>query len=448
MKLEKLKSIILTVLVGISLVLTYIQWTYQPGYEAYSEENDLIQSVAISEEKTIGEVVKPTKFLIHRNSGTFGTSNINEIKEVLDNFTKWKFSDMSDITVTISDNEFFPLVHGTDNVEFIFEDSVPLNMYSKVLKFTENHIPSGNFDRIVVDMGKFDGNQVTVYFISYLKNERKIYQARATGTDISKFQTKYYQIPQRFPAYNYYEVEDIRRVYYPSNENDEVRVFTYKFLSDTVDADLFRDALFSNPNFVKKRYVTGGEEYSDIYSLLSVDYSKSSLSFVNPIGASDSYLQVPDALQKSINYINEHAGWTDTFIYDSWSKYENKISFRLFHQGLPVFSEKGQTAIEVIWGSEEIYQYTRPYFDLKNHLRLELETEEVSLPSGDYVLQQLEKQKQIDLKDLQDLTIGYKIEYDYQNPVISLEPTWYYLLAGSWLSITFNEEGGDKHGLE
>lgn len=449
MNLETIKSIILTVLVGISLVLTYIQWTFQPGYEAYSEENDLIQPVTISEERTIGEVVLPTKLLIHRNTGTFGTGNVNTINEVMDLIKKWEFSQLNDITLTVHESDFFSFVHGEGKVELVFEDYVPLQLYNQVMKFQEEHSRSWKFDRIIIDMKEYDGYQVPVYFVSYLNNgkdDRKIYQSSATGAEIESLQTKYYQLPSRLNVYDFYEVADVRRIYYPRNQNNEVSVDAYKFMSlPSLDKEAFKDALFSNPSIVKSRWLTGGEEYSDSYNLLRFNNNRNSLSFINPVGGTESLTPDIDILGNSIDFINGHAGWTDLFIYDNWDKYKSIVTFNLYYQGLPVFSEELQIPIDLQWGSQYIVNYTRPNFQLKDTFYYLAETD-VFLPTGGYVIQQLEKQ--IELNNLQDLKIGYKMEKDKQTNQIYLEPRWYYLLAGKWLSIKFKDGGGDQRGLE
>ena len=43
---------------------------------------------------------------------------------------------------------------------------------------------------------------------------------------------------------------------------------------------------------------------------------------------------------------------------------EQRVVFRLFVNGLPVFNEVGMAEIEQVWGNGEIYQYQRPYFYL------------------------------------------------------------------------------------
>lgn len=442
MKLEKIKSIILTILVAISLVLTYIQWTYQPGLQFRESNGDLIDPVFISETRQADEVVVPTRMLIHRSSGTYGTENMNEIIETFNHIKKWKFLDIKDITNTLSEDELFTLLHGQDKVELSFNDYVPLDFYSQILSFTDEHIPHGNFDRIVIDMGNYEDDQVPVYFVSYQEDQRRVFQTIASGSRIKQFQKDVYQISYKFPVYHYYDGEEGRRIYFPRNNNNEVKMYSYKIYTDDVDTEQFKMALFSDPNFVTTRFVNGGEEYNDSSSLMSVDYATKTLRFVNP--ASETNLIVPDIIQDSIDYINEHAGWTDMFIYDHWARLQNKISLRLYYQGYPVYNEK--TSIDVVWGNEEIHQYERPYFKLQSPLSSELEKTEAKLPSGEVVIQKLANQ--FDLKDLQALTIGYKIEQDRQHLVITLEPSWFYYYAGSWLSITFDEEGGDKHGLE
>lgn len=459
--LETIKSIVLTILVVISLVLTYFQWIYQPGNEEKDLDN-LVEPVKIAEERALDEVIVPTQVLFHRSGETYGTGNISNITDMYSDIKKWDFSEI--VEYNPGDN-FLNLVHGNGRVEFIFDSDVSLQLFSRIQGFSEDNVPDRIFDRMVLDMGNYDGNNLTVYFVKYFGKERKVYKTNASGAAIKQFQDNYYyQNPEGFYAYKYYDVDELHRVYYPINENRDVTIYGYNVLTNEVETDLFRDALFSQPDNVSRTWIEGGREYKDSSSLMRVDNSRNELFYVNPANKPDTIISESDIHQRqngtettgsetniherSIEYINNHAGWTDQYIYTSWV--ENKISFMLYYQGYPVYSEDIKTTIDIIWGEKGIYKYNRPDFDIKIRLGDETEKNEptvTELPSGDYVIETL-LQQQLDPKDLQALRIGYKLVQESKGSVITLKPTWLYLYAGNWLSITFGNQGGDKIGLE
>ena len=65
LKYENIKSVILTILVGISFLVTWNLWTYQPSYEEL-ENADTVQEVSFSSKKDIKDIVKPDQVIFHK----------------------------------------------------------------------------------------------------------------------------------------------------------------------------------------------------------------------------------------------------------------------------------------------------------------------------------------------------------------------------------------------
>lgn len=148
-----------------------------------------------------------------------------------------------------------------------------------------------------------------------------------------------------------------------------------------------------------------------------------------------------NVLERSINFVNEHAGWTDNYRYLSMDPYDKNIKFLLFIKGYPVFSQEGMTKMELTWGKEEIYQYERPYFILDIPLPA---PKVVTLPSGKEAMDELLSNPDIKVDLIQEFIIGYGLVKDPENPkLLTLEPSWYYLYAGSWLRLDTEEIKGE-----
>lgn len=132
------------------------------------------------------------------------------------------------------------------------------------------------------------------------------------------------------------------------------------------------------------------------------------------------------------------------------SETEQRVVFRLFVNGYPAFNEYGMTEIEQIWGKEEIYSYERPYFSLASVLPSEGSLK--TLASGREVLNQLKSKDNIDFKNVEDITIGYKLNKSLDSKLVTLvtlEPTWYYRIGNKWFIVPFEgDAGGDQSGLE
>src|SRR5690625_7176337 len=98
-------------------------------------------------------------------------------------------------------------------------------------------------------------------------------------------------------------------------------------------------------------------------------------------------LPIYDLFNTTINDINEHKGWTNTFILDEAEVNANRLQFRMYHDGYPIFSHEDYSMIEQRWEGQELYQYKRPLFKLTNLLS----SEQVTLPSGKDVMSYLKE---------------------------------------------------------
>lgn len=93
---------------------------------------------------------------------------------------------------------------------------------------------------------------------------------------------------------------------------------------------------------------------------------------------------------------------------------------------MPVFNANGIAELKQVWGSGEIMQYERPFFEFSITLPSKQQT--TSLASGRTVMTSLENNPEIDKKSIQDVGIGYKMSLE---PSISdvriavLQPIWY-----------------------
>ncbi|OJH18403.1 hypothetical protein BLX88_12600 [Bacillus obstructivus] len=112
--------------------------------------------------------------------------------------------------------------------------------------------------------------------------------------------------------------------------------------------------------------------------------------------------------------------------------------------GIPVFNNNHLAEIVQSWGESQIYEYERPYIDEMGSL-LMTDYQEVELPSASSVLESLLKDDKIDHKKIENILVGYQLDYDSINKILLFEPTWYYQYDGKWQPWDIK---GEKYGLE
>lgn len=437
MRYEVGKSIILYILILFSIILTWNLWTYQPKLDAMDRN---IHEILIAEQRDVSELIKPSHVIYHLSGQDYGTNNPEIMNELIEEIGSWVFYDIG--TVQISDeSKINDLLNSGTRAVIFYPDIVPFNLYKGIIQI-EDQFPNDSFDRIVIRQANDSQDGSVVYFISTV--EGKAYETHINPERVEALFTKANVNKQYYDKYKAMELPDKRFLYLPENSIEMTR---YQFISETIDPDKFKNALFRYPNKVRRDSSLNGVQYTDDRSLMSLDYLTNVLMYVNP--GQDMYNQVEEdqeeVLRRSINFVNEHGGWTDHYRYSSISVYEKKIVFRLYKSGYPVFNEQGMSEIRQSWGAEEIYQYKRPYFSLEIDLS---DSKKVALPPGEDAFRYLTSSPEFNPKLLQNMVIGYRLSKDSSNPkVVVLEPSWYYLYAGSWLRLDTADIRGNLNGL-
>jgi regulatory protein YycH of two-component signal transduction system YycFG len=440
MRYENIKSWILTILVLVSILLTWNLWTYQPNYDTL-ENSKTVAEVTLSEKQEVQKIVRPDQILFHVKDQHYGTNNTEDLDKVIHELSRWAFFDVKKYNVDVENlNE---LINGSGNTEIIFPGEVPIELYRSVLSVEAKKIPSFNFNRIIINGENSEKENGIVYFVS--TENQQVYISHISSANLSEFNRNFYRNAARYPRYFAFAATEKRTIFLPEGETG---MMTYKYLPRTLNSEEFKAALFSDPSFVQKSFIPHGEEYTNGSSKMSVNFDSNLLLYVNPT-VEDNYLNSSyDLVKRSIDFVNEHGGWTDPYRYISKNEYNRSVTFRLYSMdGYPVFNESGISEITEVWGRDEINKYVRPNIALE--LPLTTEMQKVTRPSGHDALKFLQRKKNFKPGLLEELILGYRMERDSEeNKLILLEPAWFYRYDKTWGQITMEDLGGLQHGLE
>lgn len=439
MTYENIKTTILTILVLLSGILTWNIWTYQPKYEIVPSEKT-VEEVSIGMKKEIRKVVKPHQVIYHIGGEQYGTIDNEHIDNMIATISKWKFFDVNKYPGRIADfNE--KLVSGS-NTEIIFPDEVPIDLFKRVLNIDEKDLPKFDFDRIIIHAETQEKQDGIIYF--YSQQNQQIFESNVNPTFINQFAEKFYKRAGKLTPYFLYSLSDTKRIYLPASETEMMKYTYYRI---PLEMEQFKEALFNDPSFVQRNIMADREEYMDDYSKMTFDRTTKMISYVNPIRYNDSVIGTSNVLQKSIEFINSHGGWTDAYRYVYKDDFNQKVRFRLYSkEGYPVFNSIGMSEIHQQWTQSQISRYIRPGFQLELQLKQDMETEK--LPSGYKALKMLEAKKNFKPELLGNLMLGYYMrEIPTDERLISLEPGWFYLYNQEWRRLISEEEARNL-GLE
>ncbi|MDQ1000041.1 regulatory protein YycH of two-component signal transduction system YycFG [Neobacillus niacini] len=440
MKYENSKSAILTFLVLVSIVLTWNLWTYQPNFDML-ENGNYVEEVTLKEKRELHQIISPDLVLFHRNGQHFGTTNAVSLDKMMNELRKWSFYDVEDYSENVENIK--ELVHGNGNAEIVFPADIPIEIYRSVLKFEEKRIPAFNFNRIVVNVENSEKGNGTVYFVS--SDYQHVYVSHISPSLLIEFNKNFFKNAEQYQPYIPFEATAERTVYIPDGK---LEMMEYTYLPVVLNSEAFKEALFSDPNFVQRGTVSGVEEFSDVSSKMTVNNDTNMLLYVNPTGESNYVDNSYDLLKRSIDFINGHGGWTDPYRYVAKDEKRKSVKFRLYSiDGYPVFNESGMSEIEEVWGRDEITRYVRPNISLE--LPLTTEMVKVTLPTGSSALEFLKSRKSFKPELLEQLVLGYRMSKDTsENRLILLEPAWFYRYNQTWGQITKEDLGGLLRGLE
>jgi regulatory protein YycH of two-component signal transduction system YycFG len=405
------------------------------------EGSNYVAQVALSEKQEVQKIVQPDQVLFHIKDQHYGTNNTAELDKIIKELNSWSIYDVKNYTNKVDNIE--SLIHGSGNTELIFPGEVPIELYRNVLNIEGKKIPSFNFNRIIINVADINKESGTVYFVS--SETQQVYIGQVSSTSLNDFNHDFYKIAANYTRYIAYKTSEKSTLFLPDDETD---MTTYKYLPVTLNSEDFKEALFNDPSFVQKSILPQGEEFTNDSSKMTVNYNTNILQYVNPT-AEDNYMDSSyDLVKRSIDFVNGHGGWTDSYRFVAKSEYQRSVTFRLYSMdGYPIFNEEGLSEINQVWGRDEINKYVRPNISLD--LPLITEMKKVTPPSGHQVLEFLQSKRGFKPELLEELILGYRMERDVEeNKLISLEPAWFYRYDRSWGQITMEDLRGVERGLE
>lgn len=441
-KIEKVKSFILSVLVLLSLALTWGLWTFQPQYDFGQKANNL-KPVAIGEKRQFNEVIKPTQFIFHQDGLHYGVTDSVLTDEIYQMIMDLNTLEYEHITFS-SPEQLEALMLKESSLEMIFPINLPINISNFIMGPIRQEWDIHYFDRIILSLSK----DPALYYISYTADEAiKLKIGENEAGNISEVLLK-----SNYKNSTYFTVSGSEgHILYLPEQRVAIKQLT--FSTQNIPSSDFKNALFSDPNSLKQYRLNNGEEsFTDGTRALEISQNQDMMRFVNPANQEVYELEPEEMILKSIEFINEHSGWTDSFSLMDWNRSNHTVNFQLMVNGYPVFNESGATKIYESWRDNEIYEYVRSLTNLR--FSIDSEQKRIILPSGRELLSYLTQVKpDFTLSSLEAALIGYDFSKEKVNTAVAtVKPKWYIKYDGKWEEVyipgTSISQGGAKVGLE
>lgn len=195
-------------------------------------------------------------------------------------------------------------------------------------------------------------------------------------------------------------------------QNEEMKLPIFQFHTQKLSYDLFKEALFPDPNFVKQE----GNSFTDGTSLLKFNVVTDSFTYVNTSIPENTEENISDMISTSVQYINSHSGWTDSYYYSNAFQKPNKVVFQLYLKNYPVANDHSRMELEI--GDNKVHSYKRPFVEY-----VSFASENITIESGEKIIEKLNT----DNIKFDDLAIFYSY-----GPKKVMQPSWFYKQNNSW----------------
>lgn len=442
--IEMIKTVTLIVLIGLSLVLTLLIWNTAP-YDTIGKQTTVDISIAESpEKKGFDSIIKPYKVLFNFEEGLTGSTDSEKVDYIVDHLQDWRITN-PELVETSADKEVITkLIQRPNQFVLYFPDDVPLPVYENILNIENANMPETSFNVIIVEWD-IAHTMLEIHFLSDFNGMH--YTSTTPIVDLQSFTREIVSVGQSYDTYVEVSSTDSQSITVPVTEVELLQNTYFPSERDEINPTRFRSALFSDPNAVRRSQVgSRREDFQDNHALMSVDTERKQLEFVHPVVESKQLAIPSELLEDTIDFVNEHGGWTDEYRFSRMNFRTRYVNFKLYVRGIPVLGGNTSTEIEQIWGEDAIYQYKRPYYTLGDTLPSETET--VILPSGVEVTKALKESPEVEFDKIDEIIPAYYMNQDIDLNIFVLEPAWFYLQRGKWIRFSSDQLGGGEIGLE
>ncbi|HWL25154.1 MAG TPA: two-component system activity regulator YycH [Ureibacillus sp.] len=436
---ELLKSIVLTFLVLLSLVLTFSIWSYTPNLQPISESR--VNQISLGSEKNLYDLIKPYRILYKDEDIFRGTVKSSEIEDVLAKLAGWKSSEITYIQSNVTEQKMNSLSNGNQRITLFYDAEVPLSIMNSILFLTQFEVPQATFDRLIIDWSTVSvENKLTIHFVN---SEKKTHYSAEVSIDYNQFLTTFIAPSRNLSVYHEIERGNALSLYVPENP---IELLNLTYTIGEVSPNTFKDILFIEPSIVQRGIDSASlEKYLDGMALMTVDTKSRVLNYVYPASESIDEIQHTKLLLDSFEFINDHGGFTGDYRFINMNPTKHIVEYQLYLQGLPVFSSITSTKITTTWGDNQIFRYRRPYYYLDSNISSDKNI--VKLPSGLEMIDKIKRSKNIKLESIDELYIGYYFSQINESGY-TLEPRWFAIINDNWIGLTSELLGGDEYGLE
>lgn len=436
--IEPVKSVVLFLLVVLSVVLTFMIWTYTPDYKFIEQTEG--KEILIGPQKKPEGVIRPYKAIYRFDKEFTGTVSNGAMVDIMEAFHGWNILDLMPLDTNLKADTVNNMIRSNNCMTVFFPGEIPYSAFNTIFQFADKELPETTFNRMIIDWSNYSSKYLQVFFIS--GNNELLMRSRVSLENANQFVRNIIEPAKTYNTFKEVERDGFTSLYIA---NDKIESAKYTYFTEE-KPELFKNVVFTNlNNVVRTDESATTEKYHDGMSRMVIDSKVKSLTYVYPAAESSIRIEPSKLFTDSFEFINEHGGFTDDYRLASTSTSNNQLDYQLYIHGLPIYSDQAINRITTVWGDNRMFRYKRPYFSFEKDIPSEKEMKE--LPSGSEIVEKVKKLNNIALSDIDDIVVGFYLTYD-QSTIVTLEPCWFVIRNGISTKLTPEILGGVKNGLE
>ncbi|MFW5433586.1 YycH family regulatory protein [Paenibacillus apiarius] len=388
---ERVKTVLLTVLVLLSLVQSFFLTYDMPNFDAVEKtSSDYIKTEPLGPEEKVENLIFPDQMVLHlgENKHTVlypGMTFYNIIMKRLQGRSYDGFQSRS-----ISSLEWSRIREENEGVELRFPTPVPAKILQKVFPIAEDSaFLSQNIHLIWLYAAK-DGNEVRVFFF----NEKGDTVYESTRADLTVQDIK--QQVEFGRSWTPYKL--VNGIYYVPEQPLELMEVALPY--DRITVEQMQRSLFFDPTVTKNIETGSSEIYTDAKRGLEVKRGQQWMIYSDPAVPTEGRQDIAADVTGAVRFVNQHGGWNGRFrfsmspgkqqagMFGSADSPGTVLRFQQYWGSYPIISPGtfrfGYMQVTMQQGT--VTSFERSLVQLKNHSE---EKEVRRLPSGDELMKKL-----------------------------------------------------------
>lgn len=335
--MEKAKSILLTILVVVSLIQSYMLGYSSPRPEPISPEN-YVNTELSGTQAELKDVVFPNQIILH-----FGKKNhtvlypmpfINHYRNIFDFLKQRTFDGLRKTNVFAANIDWNDIRDNYQGIEVRFSEGVPFTVLQSLMSISKEEASLENelITRIWIYKGNKD--EVKTFFIS--DTNVVLYEAVKADVTVQDLEVRL-RLGESLTRYHTTDGE----FYLPDEPLPAIKI-TMPFTQYT--AEQLKRNLFVDPSLTRLLQERDGSQiFTDGKRGLQLRNGQRWLVYSDPGSAPvDSKNEIKDNLLSAIQFVNQHGGWNSTYLYSSITPKQafgpQTLLFRQYLEGYPVMN--------------------------------------------------------------------------------------------------------------